>query len=81
MTAPARYSRKRLVVSPREALVAGGPAEELERTLHAHLATGQSAILVDLRSVPHVDSAGIRALVRTHTSAERQGGRLTVVRS
>jgi anti-sigma B factor antagonist len=79
MTAPARYSRKRLVVSPREALVAGGPAEELERTLHAHLATGQSAILVDLRSVPHVDSAGIRALVRTHTSAERQGGRLTVV--
>jgi anti-anti-sigma factor len=79
MTAPARYSRKRLVVSPREALVAGGPAEELERTLHTHLATGQNAILLDLRAVPHVDSAGIRALVRTHTSAERQGGRLTIV--
>jgi anti-anti-sigma factor len=67
------------VVSPREALVAGGPAEELERMLVAHLATGHKAILLDLRSVPHIDSAGIRALVRTHTSAERQGGRLTIV--
>jgi anti-anti-sigma factor len=79
MTAPARYSKKKLVVSPREALVAGGPAEELERTLHSHLAAGRNAILLDLRAVPHLDSAGIRALVRAHTSAERQGGTLTIV--
>ena len=79
MTAPAWYSRKKLVVSPREALVAGGPAEELERALHAHLAQGHDAILLDLRAVPHLDSAGIRALVRAHTSAERQGGKLTIV--
>lgn len=79
MTAPARYFKKSLVISPREALVAGGPAEDLERTLQSHLAGGRIIITIDLRGVPHLDSAGIRALVRGHTSAERHGGRLTLV--
>ena len=79
MTPPAHYSGKKLIVSPSEALVAGGPAEELERTLQAHLASGQHAIVLDLRGVPHLDSAGVRALVRAHTSAERQGRTLTIV--
>lgn len=79
MTTPARYSRKKLIVSPSEALVAGGPAEELERTLQSHLSAGQKTILLDLRAVPHVDSAGIRTFVRAHTSAERQGGTFSIV--
>lgn len=79
MTVPARYLRKTLVISPREALVAGGPAEEFERTVQNHLASGHSAIRIDLRDVPHLDSAGIRALVRGHTSAERHGEQLTIV--
>ena len=79
MTAPARYLQKKLVISPREALVAGGPAEDLERTVHDHLAAGCRTIVVDLRGVPHLDSAGIRALVRGHTTAERLGSRLTIL--
>ena len=79
MTAPARYLKRKLVISPREALVAGGPAEELERTVHSHLGAGRRTIVIDLRGVPHLDSAGIRALVRGHTTAERLGGRLLIV--
>jgi anti-anti-sigma factor len=79
MTARARYFRKQLVVAPHEALVAGGPAEDLERTIQAHLASGRSNIVIDLKAVPHLDSAGIRALVRGHTSAERLGVSLTIV--
>jgi anti-anti-sigma factor len=79
MTARARYFRRHLVVAPREALVAGGPAEDLERTIQAHLASGRRHITIDLAAVPHLDSAGVRALVRGHTSAERLGGRLTIV--
>jgi anti-sigma B factor antagonist len=79
MTAPARYLKKKLVISPREALVAGGPAEELERTVHNHLGAGRRTIVIDLGRVPHLDSAGIRALVRGHTTAERLGGRLMIV--
>jgi anti-anti-sigma factor len=78
MTAPARYYKKKLVISPREALVAGGPAEELEQTVQNHLAAGCRTIVIELRGVPHLDSAGIRALVRGHTTAERLGGRLII---
>ncbi len=79
MTAPARYHGKTLVVAPREALVAGGPAEELERTIQEHLASGRHAVRIDLRGVPYLDSAGVRALVRGHTTAERNGDTLTIV--
>lgn len=79
MTSTARYLKRRLVISPREALVAGGPAEGLERTLHDHLGAGRRRIVVDLARVPHLDSAGIRALVRGHTTAERLGASLTIV--
>ncbi len=78
MTSTARYLKRRLVISPREALVAGGPAEDLERTLHEHLGGGRRRIVVDLARVPHLDSAGVRALVRGHTTAERLGATLTL---
>lgn len=81
MAAPARYARKKLIISPREALVAGGPAEDLERTIQDHLAGGRRNIVIDLRAVPHLDSAGVRALVRGHTSAERLDGHLLIVGS
>ena len=69
----------RLLLSPQEALVAGGPAEELERRIQDVFRAGYEHVVIDLRGVPTADSAGIRALVRGHTSAQRLGRRFTVV--
>lgn len=68
----------RLVLSPQEALVAGGPAEELERRIQALYREGYRHVVVDLRAVPTADSAGVRALVRGHTSAQRLQRRFTL---
>jgi anti-anti-sigma factor len=69
----------RLVLSPQEPLVAGGPAEELERQIQETFKAGYEHVVVDLRGVPTADSGGIRALVRGHTSAQRLSRRFTVV--
>jgi anti-anti-sigma factor len=65
---------RRVVLSPQEGLVAGGPAEEFEQRIQALFRDGYTDLLVDLRSVPTVDSRGVRALVRGHTTAQRVGG-------
>jgi anti-anti-sigma factor len=64
----------RIVLSPRESLVAGGAAEGFERQLQQLLRSGRTHLVIDLSSVPTIDSAGIRALVRAHTTAQRVGG-------
>jgi anti-anti-sigma factor len=69
----------RLVLSPQEPLIAGGPAEELERQIQETFKAGFEHVVVDLRGVPSADSGGIRALVRGHTSAQRLSRRFTVV--
>ncbi|HEX4913962.1 MAG TPA: STAS domain-containing protein, partial [Vicinamibacterales bacterium] len=69
----------RMVLSPQEPLVSGGPAEELERGIQETFKQGYEHVVVDLRGVPTADSAGIRALVRGHTSAQRLNRRFTVV--
>ena len=69
----------RLVLSPQEDLVAGGPAEELERRVQDLFRQGYRHIVLDLRGVTRADSAGIRALVRGHTSAQRLNRRFTIV--
>jgi anti-anti-sigma factor len=69
----------RLLLSPQEALIAGGPAEELERRIQEVFRSGYEHVVIDLRGVPTADSAGIRALVRGHTSAQRLSRRFTVV--
>ena len=69
----------RLLLSPQEALIAGGPAEELERRIQEVFKSGYEHVVIDLRGVPTADSAGIRALVRGHTSAQRLSRRFTVV--
>ncbi len=73
------HKSNRLVLSPQEALVAGGPAEELERRIQEVFKVGTEQVVIDLRGVPAVDSAGIRALVRGHTSAQRLNRRFTLV--
>jgi anti-anti-sigma factor len=76
---PTRADARELVLSPQENLVAGGPAEQLEQLIQTSFRQGAQRVLVDLRGVAHCDSAGIRALVRGHTSAERLGRQFTLV--
>jgi anti-anti-sigma factor len=66
----------RLLLSPREPLVAGGAAEAFEHQLQQLLRAGNANLVVDLSEVTAIDSAGIRALVRGHTTAQRVGGTL-----
>ena len=68
-----------MVLSPQEPLTSGGPAEELERRIQEIFKAGFEHIVIDLRGVPTADSAGIRALVRGHTSAQRLNRRFTLV--
>lgn len=69
----------RLVLSPQEPLIAGGPAEELEKRIQDIFRLGYEQLVIDLRGVPMADSAGVRALVRGHTSAQRLNRRFTLV--
>ena len=64
------------MLSPQEPLVAGGAAEALEMELQQTFRRGQPDVIVDLAAVTSIDSAGIRALVRAHTTAQRLGGSL-----
>lgn len=66
----------RLLLSPREPLLAGGAAEAFELQLRQLVRAGKKNLVVDLGGVTAIDSAGIRALVRGHTSAQRAGGSL-----
>ena len=67
----------RILLSPQGPLVAGGAAEAFEHQLRQHLLrAGHSNLIVDLSGVTAIDSAGIRALVRGHTSTQRAGGSL-----
>ena len=68
----------RLVLSPQEPIVGGGAAEALERHLQKLFRSGYRDLIVDFSGVPTLDSAGVRALVRGHTSAQRVGGSLRV---
>ena len=74
-----RSEARELVLSPQERLVAGGPAEELERQIQTSLKGGAHRVVVDMRKVPAIDSAGVRALVRGHTSSERLGRQFSLV--
>lgn len=66
----------RLVLSPQVPLVAGGAAEAFERDIQQLFRGGQRHLIIDLSGVSMMDSGGIRALVRGHTTAQRLGGSL-----
>jgi anti-anti-sigma factor len=68
----------RLVLSPQEPLVGGGAAENFERDIQRLIRRGQRFLVVDMSGVAAIDSAGIRALVRGHTSAQRLSGCLRI---
>lgn len=64
----------RLVLSPQVPLVAGGAAETFESDIQQLFRSGQRHLIIDLSGVAMMDSGGIRALVRGHTTAQRLGG-------
>src|SRR5262245_43942403 len=78
MAAVAKGVGNRLVLSPQEPIVGGGAAEAFERDLQKLFRRGYRELIVDLSGVPVIDSAGVRALVRGHTSAQRVAGSLRV---
>ena len=65
------------MLSPQQALVAGGAAEAFEHQVQALYEQGQRHLVVDLIDVTDLDSRGVRALVRSHTTGQRLGGTLT----
>ena len=54
----------------------GGAAEAFEKHLQQLVRSGYRNLVVDLSGVPTLDSAGVRALVRGHASAQRVAGSL-----
>jgi len=64
----------RLVLTPQGSLMCSGPAEQFEALLQNVLADGHLHLVVALEHVPHIDSGGIRALVRGYLTAQRLGG-------
>jgi anti-anti-sigma factor len=66
----------RLVLSPQEPLVGGGAAEAFEKDIQQVFRRGQRHLVIDMSGVSAIDSAGIRALVRGHTTSQRLGGSL-----
>src|SRR5262249_6309236 len=68
----------RLVLSPQVPLVAGGAAENFEKDIQQLFRRGQRYLIVDMSGVSAIDSAGIRALVRGHTTAQRLRGGLRI---
>jgi anti-anti-sigma factor len=79
MTKPGKASGDSLTLSPNEALVGGGAAEGFERHVQALFRQGYRHLVTDLRNVPMLDSAGVRALIRGHTTAQRVGGTFRLV--
>ena len=73
-----RLGGARMLLSPREPLVGGGAAEAFEQQLQRLIRAGYRNLVVDLADVSAIDSAGIRALVRAHTSARRIEGTLRI---
>ena len=68
-----------VVLSPQGRLAMGGAAEEFEERAEDLIAEGFIHLVADLRAVPHLDSWGIRALMRAYTSTLRFGGTFRLV--
>ena len=70
-------------MSPQEPLVGGGAAVAFEQEIQQLFRRGQRHLIIDMSAVPAIDSAGIRALVRGHTTSQRLGGslRLAAIRT
>ena len=53
--------------------------ELLKDKINSLLAAGKKKLLLNLESVPYIDSAGLGEVVRTYTTVSRQGGTLKLL--
>jgi anti-sigma B factor antagonist len=60
-------------------LTIDGGAEQLRERLRAAVAIGRRKILLNLKSVPYIDSGGLGELVRCSLVANREGGAVKLV--
>ncbi|MGH9784052.1 MAG: STAS domain-containing protein [Terriglobia bacterium] len=60
-------------------IVLGEDSTRLVETLKDLAASGEKWILLNLGEVTYVDSAGLGALVRSHTAVAKQNGKLKLV--
>jgi anti-sigma B factor antagonist len=67
-----------LILAPDDSLMCGGRAEQFESVLQEVIAAGHRHVIVDLSSVGHIDSGGVRALVRGHMTVNQQGGHVSL---
>jgi len=75
---PNKAIGERLVLSPLEPLVAGGPADAFERHVRQLFQSGYRSLVIDLSNVPAIDSAGIGALLRARAAAGRTNATLRI---
>jgi anti-anti-sigma factor len=67
-----------VILEPRERLTADNE-EELRHVVRAHLDAGRVHIVLDLASVPYIDSCGLGTIAQTHLTAHRLGGWLRLL--
>ncbi len=53
--------------------------ELLKDKINSMLANGRKKLVLNLESVPYIDSAGLGEIVRTYTTVSRQGGSLKLL--
>ena len=53
--------------------------ELLKDKINSLLSSGKKKLLLNLESVPYIDSAGLGEVVRTYTTVSRQGGSLKLL--
>lgn len=70
-----REAANAVILDLEGALKMGKGEQEFRDTLQEVLDAGAKNLAVNLTGVTEVDSSGISALVRAHTSTKRQGGR------
>jgi anti-sigma B factor antagonist len=80
MPIPEQLIGDRVLLSPNEPLVTGGAAEVYEQRVQELLKRGRIHIVTDLEHVAHLDSSGVRALIRGHITAQRMGGTYGIAR-
>lgn len=59
--------------------LAGAQARTLRETVHALIARGERRFVLNLSSVPYMDSTGLGELVLAHATVAREGGALKLL--
>jgi len=80
MAIPEQIVGDRVLLTPNDPLVTGGLAEQYEQRIQQLLKDGHLHIVTDLEHVPHLDSSGVRALIRGHITSQRMGGTYRLAR-